>query len=215
MSRRVFGRLGPGNVSSVPRFRVAVFVHDLVRAIAHPPVHRAAQRIARGRHEHRTDRLMDLLQRHAPSCRLVLQEAQPRWPAQPGWPEFARFAALIGPRDAIERARLFCAPHCVEALRSHEGGTLTGSDLRRLLAPVVVGRHPLLAIYDAGFAESPRGVARRLQERGITTGDDEGSLRLRSQANAGACAASDGVLPFAARLGAVRLRPHRRRLGTR
>ncbi len=51
------------------------------------------------------DRLIDAVERHAPSCRVVLCDASVAWPATLRWPELARYAAVVGPRDALLAVR--------------------------------------------------------------------------------------------------------------
>ncbi|MES2879957.1 MAG: CHASE2 domain-containing protein [Pseudomonadota bacterium] len=51
------------------------------------------------------DRLIDVLERHAPTCRVVVCDARITWPATLRWPELARFAAVVGPHAAILAAR--------------------------------------------------------------------------------------------------------------
>lgn len=49
------------------------------------------------------DRLIDVLERDAPDCRIIALDAHAKWPHDLRWPELARFAAVVGPRDAIHR----------------------------------------------------------------------------------------------------------------
>ena len=51
--------------------------------------------------EHSLDRLIDAVARHAPDCRVVACDTGSTWPATLRWPEFARFAAVIGPQDEL------------------------------------------------------------------------------------------------------------------
>ena len=51
------------------------------------------------------DRLIDAVQKHAPQCRVVVIDASASWPAKLRWPELARFAAVVGPQDALLEAR--------------------------------------------------------------------------------------------------------------
>lgn len=51
------------------------------------------------------DRLIDVLERHAPSCRIVISDASAVWPSTLRWPELARCMALVGPHDALLGAR--------------------------------------------------------------------------------------------------------------
>lgn len=56
------------------------------------------------------DRLLDAMERHAPDCRVVLMDAINLWPIRPRWPELAMCVAVIGPRDAVQRARATLGP---------------------------------------------------------------------------------------------------------
>jgi adenylate cyclase len=51
------------------------------------------------------DRLIDVIERHAPACRVVVCDASVVWPTTLRWPELARFAAIVGPRDVLLAAR--------------------------------------------------------------------------------------------------------------
>jgi hypothetical protein len=48
------------------------------------------------------DRLIDAVERHAPTCRIVVPDAVERWPTRLRWPELARHAAIVGPADALD-----------------------------------------------------------------------------------------------------------------
>ncbi|QDL52759.1 CHASE2 domain-containing protein [Rhodoferax aquaticus] len=50
------------------------------------------------------DRLIDAVERHAPECRVLVCDSNVVWPATLRWPELARFAAVVGPPDALQRA---------------------------------------------------------------------------------------------------------------
>jgi adenylate cyclase len=50
------------------------------------------------------ERLMDVLERHAPQCRILVADATPRWWGEARWPELARFAAIVGPAHAFQPA---------------------------------------------------------------------------------------------------------------
>jgi CHASE2 domain-containing sensor protein len=56
------------------------------------------------------DRLIDAVERHAPSCRVVVFDASATWPSTLRWPELARFAAVVGPVDAMLAARAKLEP---------------------------------------------------------------------------------------------------------
>lgn len=67
------------------------------------------------------DRLIDAVERHAPTCRVVVCDASVTWPATLRWPELARFAAVVGPHDAILAARDQLEPALMQlAYRSGE-----------------------------------------------------------------------------------------------
>ncbi len=53
------------------------------------------------------DRLIDALEQHAPSCRIVVCDAPP---SGLRWPELARFAAVVGPQAALLAARAQLEP---------------------------------------------------------------------------------------------------------
>jgi adenylate cyclase len=47
------------------------------------------------------EHLMDALQRHAPSCRLVLPEGDVKWPAKRHYPALAQVVAVVGPAELL------------------------------------------------------------------------------------------------------------------
>jgi adenylate cyclase len=51
------------------------------------------------------DRLIDAVERHAPHCRVMVCDSPLSWPNPLRWPELARFAAIVGPYDALAAAR--------------------------------------------------------------------------------------------------------------
>ncbi|MES3003240.1 MAG: CHASE2 domain-containing protein [Pseudomonadota bacterium] len=51
------------------------------------------------------DRLIDAVQQHAPECRVVVLDANTATRRHLRWPEFACYAAIAGPVDAIEQAQ--------------------------------------------------------------------------------------------------------------
>jgi adenylate cyclase len=51
------------------------------------------------------DRLIDAVALHAPTCRVVVCDASITWPATLRWPELARCAAVVGPRDDLLAAQ--------------------------------------------------------------------------------------------------------------
>lgn len=65
------------------------------------------------------DRLIDVLERHAPTCRVVVCDASVNWPSTLRWPELARFAALVGPQDAILTARNQLEPELMRLAQRH------------------------------------------------------------------------------------------------
>jgi hypothetical protein len=56
------------------------------------------------------DRLIDALERHAPTCRMVVCDATIIWPTALRWPELARYAAVVGPADALFAAQERLSP---------------------------------------------------------------------------------------------------------
>jgi CHASE2 domain-containing sensor protein len=50
-------------------------------------------------------RLIDVLEVHAPSCRIVVSDANVTWPASLRWPELARYAAIVGPQDVLQQVQ--------------------------------------------------------------------------------------------------------------
>ena len=50
------------------------------------------------------DRLIDAVEHHAPQCRVMVCDSNVVWPATLRWPELARFAAIVGPADAVLRS---------------------------------------------------------------------------------------------------------------
>ena len=50
------------------------------------------------------DRLMDVVERHAPQCRVLVPHAYVTWPQRLRWPELAQYAAVVGPADALQAA---------------------------------------------------------------------------------------------------------------
>jgi hypothetical protein len=55
-------------------------------------------------------RLIDAVERHAPSCRVVVCDAHVTWPATLRWPELVRYAAIVGPANALNEARAELEP---------------------------------------------------------------------------------------------------------
>jgi adenylate cyclase len=82
------------------------------------------------------DRLIDALEQHAPSCRVIVLDAHVSWPGRLRWPELARHAAIVGPRDEILAARPVIEASLERHLVSHSGAPvlLDGSPSRDKLA---------------------------------------------------------------------------------
>ena len=81
------------------------------------------------------DRLIDVVERHAPQCRVVVCDSSVSWPATLRWPELARFAAVVGPKDALLAARGQLEPALARlAHRSGEPLLLDGPLSRDTLA---------------------------------------------------------------------------------
>ncbi|MES2511700.1 MAG: CHASE2 domain-containing protein [Pseudomonadota bacterium] len=51
------------------------------------------------------DRLIDAVETHAPSCRVIAPDINATWPATLHWPELAGYVAITGPFAALESAR--------------------------------------------------------------------------------------------------------------
>jgi CHASE2 domain-containing sensor protein len=74
------------------------------------------------------DRLIDVVEQHAPDCRLVVCDASVTWPGTLRWPELARGMALVGPMASLQVARLAMAPDVRRlASRAGEPTLLNGS----------------------------------------------------------------------------------------
>ena len=81
------------------------------------------------------ERLIDILERHAPSCRVVVCDASAAWPSNLRWPELARFAAVVGPQQALLAARAQLEPALRRLARPHgEPLLLDGPADRQALA---------------------------------------------------------------------------------
>jgi len=73
------------------------------------------------------DRLIDVVERHAPSCRVMVCDASVTWPATLRWPELARCAAVVGPMASMQAAGAAMASELrLLASRSGEPTALTG-----------------------------------------------------------------------------------------
>ena len=67
------------------------------------------------------DFLIDAVERHAPTCRVVVCDASVTWPATLRWSELARFVAVVGPQEALLAARSKLEPALLRlAYRSGE-----------------------------------------------------------------------------------------------
>ncbi len=75
------------------------------------------------------DRLIDAVERHAPTCRVVVCDTTVSWPSALRWPELARFAAVVGPQAALNSARERLEP-ALQRLAYRSSG------------PVVLPNHP-------------------------------------------------------------------------
>jgi CHASE2 domain-containing sensor protein len=85
------------------------------------------------------DRLIDALERHAPGCRIVIQDTSIIWPNTLRWPELACCMALVGPHDALVAARAQLEPALKRlARRNSEIQLLDLPTNRKKLANVVV-----------------------------------------------------------------------------
>jgi CHASE2 domain-containing sensor protein len=74
--------------------------------------------------DHDLDRLIDELERHAPTCRVVVCDAHVTWPATLRWPELAQFAAIIGPKAEMIAAQQHLLP-ALKSLVNRYGETVT------------------------------------------------------------------------------------------
>lgn len=67
------------------------------------------------------DRLIDAVERHAPECRVVVCDTTVSWPATLRWPELARFAAVVGPQEALLAAQARLEPALKRLAHRHGG----------------------------------------------------------------------------------------------
>lgn len=67
------------------------------------------------------DRLIDVLEQHAPSCRVIVLDAHVSWPGRLRWPELARHAAIVGPQGELMAARSSIEAVLRRRLVSHSG----------------------------------------------------------------------------------------------
>ena len=75
------------------------------------------------------DRLIEAVERHAPTCRVVLCDAHVTWPSTLRWPELARFAAVVGPQSDLMAARDKLSPDLLRLAQ-------------RQVEPVLLGVNP-------------------------------------------------------------------------
>jgi len=96
------------------------------------------------------DRLIDVVERHAPDCRVMVCDASVTWPATLRWPELARCAAVVGPLASLLAARSTLAPALrLLASRSGEPSALTGVADRDNLVRSVYSAWSVLQTTDA------------------------------------------------------------------
>jgi hypothetical protein len=76
-------------------------------------------------------RLIDALEKHAPSCRIVVCDSNVTWPASLRWPELARFAAIVGPQEELLVARQRLAPALKNLARGSTHAVLLNSAIDR------------------------------------------------------------------------------------
>jgi len=77
------------------------------------------------------DRLIDAVERHAPACRIVVCDATIIWPTALRWPELAKYAAVVGPADALEAARAKLEPVLVRLACRNGDIVVLGSEYDR------------------------------------------------------------------------------------
>lgn len=80
------------------------------------------------------DRLLDLLEQHAPSVRLVLPDIGVAWPGKLRWPEHACQVSLVGPRTELLAAKMAIETNLNEFMTCTSGLTelAAGADRNRL-----------------------------------------------------------------------------------
>lgn len=95
------------------------------------------------------DRLIDAVERHAPTCRVVVCDLPT---SSLRWPELARFAAVVGPQDAMMAAYepLKKSLHCL-ADRSAEPRRIDGHMDREVLAKDVFKAWSALQLTDSNI----------------------------------------------------------------
>lgn len=94
-------------------------------------------------------RLIDAVQLHAPACRVMTVDAQPRWPAKLLWPELARAVAIIGPAQALQSARASLEP----ALRA-----LARQSLEPTVAAAGLSREQMALLFHSQAADLQKAV---------------------------------------------------------
>ena len=96
------------------------------------------------------DRLIDVVERHAPDCRVMVCDATVTWPATLRWPELARCAAVVGPLPSLLAARSTLAPALrLLASRSGEPTLVKGLADREHLVRSVYSAWSALQMTDA------------------------------------------------------------------
>lgn len=96
------------------------------------------------------DRLIDVVERHAPDCRVIVSDASVTWPATLRWPELARCAAVVGPLASLLAARSAMTPALrLLASRSGEPTRLEGVVDRERLVQSVYLAWSVLQMTDA------------------------------------------------------------------
>jgi hypothetical protein len=55
-------------------------------------------------------RLIDVIEKQAPTCRIVVCDSHVTWPVTLRWPELARFVAIVGPEADLLAARARLEP---------------------------------------------------------------------------------------------------------
>ena len=84
------------------------------------------------------DRLIDAIETHAPSCRVITPDIHFSWPATLHWPELAGYVAITGPYAALESARDVLAQ---AILKIEQLGRVQNAGLKIL--PLSISRHTL------------------------------------------------------------------------
>ena len=83
--------------------------------------------------------LIAVVEQHAPLCRVVVCDAGATWPSSLRWPEFARYAAIVGTSDALIAARTKLEPALKRiALHSGQPVLVEGPSTREQLVKCVL-----------------------------------------------------------------------------